>query len=104
MSRRRLIEEDPERWEDLMRAIEDELTLYPSPHGYVPGRAPKRLLKVRPGTEGFPGLAIIFSIREGNSRMCVLEDVMISDDPDRFKLTDYIAENDAWQQSNGNRP
>jgi len=99
-TRRLQIEEDPDRWEDLMRTIEDDLTLYPSPHQFVPGRKPWRIFKIRPGTEGFPGLAILFSIQEGNTRACVLEDAILTDDPERLGFTDYIAEHEAWTTAN----
>ena len=99
-TRRELIERDADRWADLMRAIEGEITQYPSPYPLVPDKQPWRMFKVRPDTEGFPGMIILFSIREGNSPMCVLEDVMKSDDPPRFGFTDYIAESDAWVKEN----
>lgn len=86
-----------------MDAIEAELTAIPTRCGQLAPGHPWRVFKVRPRTEGFPGLVIYFSIETGgNTPICLLQGVKVSDDEPRLALTDYISEVDAWQWPKGN--
>jgi hypothetical protein len=102
--RRQRIEPDGDRWDELMAAIKDDITQYPSPYPFVPG-TDWRIFKVRPGTEGFAGLVILFTMREGNTPRCVLEDVTLSEDRSDLGLTTYVARSEEWDwvKHNGHR-
>lgn len=62
---------------------------------------PWRMLKTRPGTAGFPGLVIYFSIESRD--VCVLEDVHLSDDREDLSLLAMLAsEGTLWGMAQGN--
>ena len=81
-TRRKLeILNDEDRWDALLRAIEDDLMEHPERFPVLEGAALEwRVLKTRPGIGGFPGLVIYFSIESAD--VCVLEAVHLSDEPD----------------------
>jgi hypothetical protein len=99
-TRRLLINDDPEAWDQLMRAIEDDICEYPSLYPRLPG-TDWLTFKVRPDTEGFPGLTIYFTM-EREPVVCVLQDVEISDDSPGLALTEYIYPDQLWEWMTGN--
>jgi hypothetical protein len=94
---RKSIFDDDERWDALMRFIEDDLMLHPERMPLVEG-TPFRMLQTRPGAAGFPGLTILFSIEPGG-KVCVLEGIKLSDDQTPVPL---LSNPWGWAQSNGN--
>jgi hypothetical protein len=80
---------DPDRWDALLRVAEDQLMQHPERHPKLPNsELPWRMLKTRPGTAGFPGLVIYFSIESKD--VCVLEDVDLSDHQDPTALLEIL--------------
>jgi hypothetical protein len=101
-TRRKLeIVPDPERWDALLRTIEDDLMRHPEWYPRLPDSdLPWRMLKTRPGTAGFPGLVIYFSIQ--STDVCVLEDVDLSDHQDATALLDVITKGSLYGWAHGN--
>lgn len=77
------------------------MTQYAPRCPFLPGTT-WRIYKVRPGTEGFPGLVIYFSIEEGNAPVLVLHDVILSDDGEHLDLPRYVARAEEWEWEKAN--